>query len=177
MTEAPTAPPVLPVVIECSLHEADYLALRKHGQKAVYRQLLPAMLVVIGLLLLLSWFGNPSLSIKERAYSLLFTVFLCVGILGGGFAYLQWFYLPRLNRRYLGALGKCRFEVSPDGFIERSAWGSTELLLPGIKSVEEAAEHFFVMSKSGVAFVIPKHALGTFAPFETLRERVKAQNA
>ena len=168
-------PPVLPLVIECEITEADYLALRQHAQKLVYVKMSPLVFVIFVFALLLSWFSDSKATTEERCYGLLgMTILFCI-VMGAGFLLLQFFYLRRWNRQNLGPLGKHRFEISLDALTEHTEWGSWELRLPGIKSVDETTDYFLIFSKGGVGFIVPKRALGAFTPLITLRERVKAQ--
>ncbi len=160
------------MIIRCNLDDSDYRAFRRHVMLRCYRVqwLFGGMLALV---LLLTWFGGrPEETTTDKGYLLIGTI-----IIFGGGSLLFYFLLRLLSRftggRFRGTTGEHVFEISNDGLSESNANGKVETLLRGIRRVDETAQHFFIITTTGLGHVIPKRTLESSDALRDLQSRVR----
>jgi hypothetical protein len=109
--------------------------------------------------------------VRDKVYGLIGGV-----IIFGGVG-LLFFLVLRLISRFIsasfrGTIGEHVFEISDDGLTESNANGKIETRLGGIRRIDETAQHFFVITTTGVGHVIPKRDLESPDALRALQARV-----
>lgn len=120
----------------------------------------------------ISWFGGTdNQSAEARIHtvigSVVIFVFVLLVIFVGGkvFAALT-------KRRFLGSTGRHLFEITEDEVKEEHENGEIHTKVSGIRSIDETEEHFFIVTKSGLAHVLPKRFISDRSVLDHLREKV-----
>jgi hypothetical protein len=155
----------------CNLNDSDYRAFRRHVMFR-YRKIHWLYGAMLALVLLFTWLGGGSgESVRDKVYGLIGGV-----IIFGGVG-LLFFLVLRLISRFIGAsfrgtIGEHVFEISDDGLTESNANGKIETRLGGIRRIDETAQHFFVITMTGVGHVIPKRDLESPDALRALQARV-----
>lgn len=153
------------------LTKADYRAFQRHVL-VKYRKIHWLYGFVLSVFLVLSWFGRDRSDSMPVQIAMLVAgaVFLIVGV--AGFTFIV-HLLGRIFRRpFNGTLGLHEIEIRADGVTETNEAGRIETRLGGIRGVDETANHFFVITTSGLGHVIPKRDLQDFGPLKQLAEQV-----
>lgn len=153
---------------ECDLEVVDYRAFRKHVRYRYHKyhwQYVACLLVFLAIV----WFGGKEgESTQDKIYLLVGSLFFFVvmfAVLMGAVALFQ----HLTGSRFRGPLGRHVFEVSTGGVKETNDFGTNETLLAGIKAVDETSGHFFIVTRSGVGYIIPKRGHSDFGALHELR--------
>ncbi len=155
----------------CNLNDADYRAFRRHVMFR-YRKIHWFYVAMLALILLLTWFGGrPEEAVRDKIYGLIGGVIVFSG------AGLLFFLVIRLisrltGARFRGTVGEHVFEILDDGLTESNANGKIETRLSGIRRIDETAQHFFVITSTGMGHVIPKRDLESLDALRALQSRV-----
>ena len=142
----------------CNLNDSDYRAFRRHVLFR-YRKIHWLYGGMLALLLLLTWCGGkPEESIKEKGFALVGVV-----VVFGGLALAFLLILRLISRfthsRFSGTVGEHVFEFTEDGLTETNVNGRIETRVTAIRRIDETAQHFFVVTTTGMGHVIPKRDL------------------
>jgi hypothetical protein len=164
------------MIAHCNLNDADYRAFRRHVLFR-YRKIHWFYGGMLTLLLLLTWFGGkPEETIKQRIFALVGGV-----IVFGGFALVFLLVLRLISRftrsRFNGTLGEHVFEFTEDGLNETNINGRIETKAAAIRGIDETAQHFFVITSTGMGHVIPKRDLQSTDALRVLQTRVRGRAA
>ena len=164
------------MTINCNLTESDYRAFRRYVMFR-YRKVHWYYGVILISLLALVWFSNePGTQVPKKIAGL-------VGVLVVWLIFIALFavgskLLTRFTGgRFRGSLGPHVFEIGEDRFVESNSEGRKETTLAGLKRVAETDSHFFVLSKAGAGYVIPKRDLQSYDALYELQRRVLASGA
>jgi hypothetical protein len=157
--------------VHCNLDDSDYRAFRRHVMFR-YRKMHWLYGGVLALILLLTWFGGrPEETPADKIYTLIGAL-----VIFGGAGLVYYFILRLVSRftggRFRGTTGEHIFEISDDGLTESNANGKIETRLGGIRRIDETAQHFFVITTTGMGHVIPKRALESPDALRVLQSRV-----
>lgn len=159
------------MIAHCNLDDSDYKAFRRHVMFRYHKihWLYGGMLALI---LLLTWFGGrPEETTTDKIYALIGGV-----IIFGGACLVLYLILRLVDRftrtRFRGTTGEHVFEISDDGLTESNANGKIETRIGGIRRIDETAQHFFVITTTGMGHVIPKRGLESPDALRVLQSRV-----
>jgi hypothetical protein len=154
----------------CTLIASDYRAFQRHVLFR-YRKIHWVYGGVLTIILLVSWFGAPPEATRAEKIS---TLVGSVIIFSGLVAVLS-VIVHFLGSRFRGTLGEHIFDISEAGITESNASGKIETHVVGIRGVDEAKNHFFVITKSGLGHVLPKRDLETSEPIRALQAAVRTR--
>jgi hypothetical protein len=159
------------MTVRCILDDSDYRAFRRHVLFR-YRKIHWLYGGMLALILLLTWFGGrPEETSTDKIYALIGGV-----VIFGGAGLVFYVILHLISRftggRFRGTTGEHVFEISDDGLIEWNANGKIETRVSGIKRIDETAQHFFVITTTGMGHVIPKRGLESSDALRFLQSRV-----
>lgn len=159
------------MIARCNLDYSDYRAFRRHVMFR-YRKIHWLYGGMLALILLLTWFGGrPEETTTDKIYAL-----IGGAVVFGGAGLVFYFILRVISRftggRFRGTTGEHVFEISDDGLTESNTNGKIETRLGGIRRIDETAQHFFVITTTGMGHVIPKRALESPNALRVLQSRV-----
>jgi hypothetical protein len=159
------------MTVRCILDDSDYRAFRRHVLFR-YRKIHWLYGGMLALILLLTWFGGrPEETSTDKIYALIGGV-----VIFGGAGLVFYVILHLISRftggRFRGTTGEHVFEISDDGLIEWNANGKIETRVGGIRRIDETAQHFFVITTTGMGHVIPKRGLESSDALRFLQSRV-----
>lgn len=159
------------MTINCNLTESDYRAMRRYVIFR-YRKLHWFFAVVLISLLAFVWFSNkPEATTGEKIAGLVGVAVVWV-ILMLIFS-VAWKVIARFTgARFRGSIGPHVFEVSDDVLIESNSEGRIETRVAGIRHIAETSAHFFILTTTGRAHVVPKRDVQSFEPLRSLLSRV-----
>jgi hypothetical protein len=155
----------------CNLQAGDYQAFRRHVLLR-YRKVHWLYGGMLALILLLTWFGG------RRDETFTDKVYLLIGVvvIFGGAGLVFYLVLRGIRRligtRFSSPVGEHVFEITDEGLTESNANGKTETRLAGICRIDETAEHFFVITTTGIGHVIPKRDLESPNALRALQSKV-----
>ena len=155
----------------CDLDDSDYRAFRRHVMFR-YRKIHWLYGGMLALILLLTWYGGrPEETTTDKIYLLIGSA-----VIFGGAALVFYIILRLISRftggSFRGTTGEHVFEISDDGIIESNTNGKIETRLDGIKRIDETAQHFFIITTTGMGHIIPKRALESPDALRVLQSRV-----
>jgi hypothetical protein len=159
------------MVINCNLTDTDNQAMRRYFIFR-YRKMHWFVAVVLVSLLTFVWFSNkPNTPVMEKIAGLMGIAIIWV-VLMLIFS-IAWKITMRITGgRFRGSIGPHVFEINEDRFIESNAEGRKEVTLAGLRHIAETHSHFFVFTKTGIAFVIPKRDLQNVDAIRELQKKV-----
>lgn len=146
------------MTIRCNLEDADNRAFFRHVLFR-YRKIHWIYGMMLAVILLLVWFGGrPEETIGDKICLLIgcTCIFGVVGLL----FYLTHRLMTRFTGgRFRGTTGEHVFEISEDGIVESNTNGRIETRINAIRRIDETAQHFFVITTTGMGHIIPKRAI------------------
>jgi len=161
------------ITVNCNLTRADYRAFYRYYLFR-YRKMHWLFGIIIVSMLSFVWYSNkPNATAAERISGI-------VGFLIGWMALtvifvLGWMLLRRLTGgRFRGSIGSHVFEIGEDTFVESNAEGRKEIKIAGLRHLGETDSYFFVMSRAGSFFVVPKRDLQNSDALHALKKKVTA---
>lgn len=160
------------MTVRCVLIPADNRAFQRHVLFR-YRRVHWLYVGMLALLLSVTWFGAPpedSTAVKISGFlgtTVIFGVLIGVLLLVARFT----------GSRFRGTVGDHLFEISEQGITEVNDNGRIETHNNGIRSIDETDDYFFVVTKTGLGHVIPKHALQTADEIRSLQTAIRARKA
>jgi len=158
---------------EYDLSASDYRAFRRYAFFKL-RKLHYVYIICVGLFSWLTWNGAKDQPLLERIATVLVLWLMFVLVVLALTVVMTLIYKFR-RTGFRPTLGRHRLEVSEDGVAESNDNGRSEIKLAGIQRIDETKSHFFVVTKSGTGFIIPKRALQTLDELRALRERTRVR--
>jgi len=160
------------MTINCNLSEPDYRAMRRYVIFR-YRKMHLFGFFILACALALDWFSyKPGTTMTERICGLI-AMFIIWSVFMGLFL----LFLRFSGGRFRGSVGPHVFDFTDDGVTESHANSKVELRVAGIRHIGETRSHFFILSKTGSGFVIPKRGLQTYDAIHDLQKRVTTSGA
>jgi hypothetical protein len=142
-----------------------------------YRKLHRYYAVILILLLAMVWFSDePGTPIPKKIAGLVGLIVVWLTFIAV-FTFSRKLMLRFTDGRFRGSLGPHVFEIGEDSFVESNSEGRKESTLAGLKRVAETNSHFFVLSKTGAGYVIPKRDLENYDALYKLQQKVLAGGA
>jgi hypothetical protein len=162
------------MIVRCNLDDTDYRAFRRHVMFR-YRKIHWLYGGMLALILLLTWFGGrPEETATDKIYVLIGGVVIFGG--AGLVFYLIFRLISRFTGgRFRGTTGEHVFEISDDALTESNVNGKIETRLCAIRCIDETAQHFFVITTTGMGHIIPKRGLESPDALRVLQSRVTKQ--
>ena len=155
------------MTINCNLNESDYRAMRRYVLFR-YRKLHWVFIFILAAALALSWFSEkPDAAMTDKIRGLVAMVVLWSIFMGASLLFMRF-----SGGRFRGSVGPHIFDVSDDSFIESHADGRKESKIAGIRHVGETRTHFFVLTKTGGVYVVPKRDFQDCAALHSLQAKV-----
>lgn len=164
------------MTVNCNLNESDYRAMRRYFMFR-YRKMHWVVGIVLISVLVFVWFSNkPGATTVEKIASVVGVAIVWVILL---FVFsLAWKIVSRFTGgRFRGSVGPHVFEIDENRVTESNAEGRKEITLAGIRHAGETSSHFFIFTRAGSAFVIPKRDLQSHDALRDLQKRVAASGA
>ena len=137
-----------------------------------YRKLHWFFAVVLISLLAFVWFSNkPEATTGEKIAGLVGVVVVWAILML--IFYVAWKIIARFTGgRFRGSVGPHVFDVGDDVLTESNAQGKIETRVAGIRHIAETPAHFFILTTTGSAHVIPKRDVQSFEALRSLQSRV-----
>jgi hypothetical protein len=154
----------------CVLVVSDYRSFHRHVLFR-YQKLHWLLGTILPIILLLSWLGaRPEETTTEKIQTLIGATAVFAGV-------TVFLLLLRhfTGSRFRGSLGEHIFEISEAGITETNPNGKIETHLAGIRSVDETRHHFFVITQTGLGYVLPKRDLQSPEVVRSLQIAVRSR--